>query len=228
MLGKWIYLGQRNPRLSREQFVERWLNHRRIGVMPAMAAEFVGATYCAVREAKPGLDMLSDEYDGLGLFPLNGLYSIPLIAKTLKQDYIQADEQRFFNRHSEEFSLFGAENMLRKGPDGKALAVQFLRRGAEVSPRDFAQQWQDAGATFCGNANIAQGLCRYIHNTVVAPPPPGFGYDGVAELWFDSLENLEKALADINTIMADLPFIDSRNSFFVHGDIVMSRPRGDA
>ena len=79
MNGKWIYLAQRNPRFSREQFRARWLKHRTgLGAPPAMGAEFVTADYAAVRgDPPPGA---SDEYDAVGLFSLRGLSSIPTVA----------------------------------------------------------------------------------------------------------------------------------------------------
>lgn len=225
MSGKWIYLAQRNPRLGRQQFFERWLNHRRIGVLPEMVAEFAGAAYSAIREGNRGLELLSDEYDGIGLFPLKGLHSIPTVAAILKRDYIKADELRFFGRFSEDFSLFCSEDVVRNGPETDALVVQFLRRHPDVPPGDFIAQWRESATAVLESPAIGGGLSRYIQNTVVALPPPGFGYDGIAELWFTDTAAMDKALPEIDRMLAATPFIDGRNSLFTAGDIIMRRPR---
>lgn len=227
MNGKWIYLAQRNPRFSREQFFQRWLNHRRIGVMPEMVAEFSGATYCAIREKNNGLEMLSDEYDGMGLFPLKGLHSIPVIASNLKRDYIKADELRFFTMNSEDFSMYCAEDVLRNGPETKAVVVQFLRRNSSLAPQDFITQWREASAELLEKSSFGGSVSRYIQNTVIALPPPGFGYDGIAEIWFESAEAMVNAAGEIDAMMASCPFINQGNSFFTVTDIIMSRPRSD-
>jgi EthD domain len=225
MLGKWIYLAQRNPRLSRDQFVQRWLNHRRIGVQPDMAAEFVGASYCSVRSDKAELDMLSEEYDGVGLFPLKGLYSIPTIAFHLQHDYIKADELRFFTMTSDRFSIFCAENVVASGPETKSVILQFLRRNSNVTPSEFNQQWQQHSDAFLNASRFGKGVSRYVQNTLVAPAPPGFRYDGVAELWFENDSQMVEAAPEINGILADSGFIDANNSFFLMTDIIMNRPR---
>jgi hypothetical protein len=223
MNGKWIYLGQRNPRLSRSQFAERWLKHRKMGAPPAMGAEFLSADYCAVLEETPELTGVSSEYDAVGLFALRDICAIPLVAGFLKQDYIQADERRFFNATSDSFSMFCAENILRDGPAGKTVLIQFLRRAADIGPSAFRRQWEAAhGARFGGAALPA--VRRYIQNIMIAPPPPGFGYDGIAELWFDDVRSVAESAAALNAMMADA-FIDPKTSFSVLTNVIIGRPR---
>jgi len=224
MNGKWIYLAQRNPRLSREQFFARWLKHRQLGAQPAMAAEFVTATYCAVRPEGPALDGLTDEYDGVGVFALRHLASIPLVAQFLKQDYAQADEKRFFTTTSDNFSIFCAEEIIREGDDTKVVLLQFLRRKMEVGPSDFAQRWRESHASqILQNKNFAKPVSRYIQNTVIASPP-GFGYSGIAEFWFDGADGIADSVSELNHLMAD-DFIDQKNSFCVLTDVIMAKPR---
>ena len=224
---KWIYLGQRNPRLTKEEFSARWLSHRRIGTKPEMVAEFIGATYGAVRLKSPDHDYLSDEYDAIGLFALEGLHSIPTIARILKSDYIQADERRFFISTSDTFSIFCQENVIRNGPETEAVAVQFLRRPDGATPNDFMKGWEEQGAGILERSSFAGKVARYVRNVVCAPPPPGFGYDGVAELWFDSAESMAAAAPEMNAIMVEAAFIDPANSLWVMTDVVMSRQRKD-
>jgi len=222
MNGKWVYLGQRNPRLSRAKFVERWLSHRKMGAPPAMGAEFLSADYCAVREDAPALAGISSEYDAVGLFALRDICAIPLVAGFLKQDYIQADEKRFFNATSDSFSMFCAETVLREGAETKTVLIQFLRRAPDVGASAFRHAWEEGHGALVQDALPA--LRRYIQNITIAPPPPGFGYDGIAELWFDDAQSVAESAAGLDAMMSS-PFIAPKTSFCVLTDLVMSRPR---
>jgi len=225
MHGKWIYLAQRSPRLSRQEFFERWIKHRKLGAPPAMGAEFVTADYCAVRAESVALEAQSNEYDGVGVFALNSLASIPLVAKFLKLDHIQADEKRFFTTTSESFSLFCGEEVIRDGHETPVVLLQFLRRHADLSPTIFVRRWREAHAAAILENPAFASLSRYIQNQVVAPPPPGYGYDGIAEWWFESVESLTSSVDALNRLWLDTDFIDHKNSFCVVTDIIASRPR---
>jgi hypothetical protein len=226
MPGKWIYLAQRNPRFTREQFFERWLAHRRIGTPPAMLGEFAAGFYCAAHPDALALEGRSEEYDGAGVFSLNGLHSIPTVAQCLKLDYIQADEKRFFASTAESCSLFGAENVLRDGSDTDTVVLQFLRRHRDVSATDFAQRWRtEQAAAILANPAFTSRLSRYVQNTIVAPPPPGYGYDGVAELWFGSVADVAACATGLNRLMTACDFVDAPNSFCLLTRTIMSRPR---
>jgi hypothetical protein len=222
-LAKWVYLGQRNPRLSRAEFIQRWLKHRTMGAPPEMGAEFVTADYCAVLDNPPALAGISTEYDAAGLFALKSLAAIPLVARFLKTDYIQADEKRFFNATSENFSMFCAEDVLREGEYTKIVVIQFLRRAGNLGPTAFARQWHESHGGLV--LNDLQAVSRYVQNTVVALPPAGFGYDGIAELWFDMPESVSRAANELDRMMTDASLIDVRNSFCLLTDVIISRPK---
>ncbi len=222
-LGKWVYLGQRNPRLSRPEFIQRWLKHRTMGAPPDMGAEFITADYCAIQPEPPALAGISTEYDAAGLFALASLASIPHIARFLKTDYIQADEKRFFNTVSENFSMFCAQDVLRDGEYTKTVVIQFLRRAAGLGPTTFNKQWREShgGIVLNGLPTVS----RYVQNTVLALPPAGFGYDGVAELWFDKPESIPAATAELDRMMTDSTLLDIKNSFCLLTDVIISRPK---
>ncbi len=226
MKGKWIYLAQRNPRLSREQFLARWQKHRTLGAPPEMGAEFESADYCAVRTDGIDLHGVSDEYDAVGAFALKDIASIPLVAKFIKLDHVQADEKRFFTTTSDNFSIFCAENILRDGEETKTVLIQFLRRQATIGASAFARHWREAhSAALLGSRELEKSLTRYIQNNVIAPPPPGYGYDGIAELWFDSRDAVTAHAAELNRIWDATDFIDLRNSFSVLTDVIVSRAK---
>ncbi len=222
-LAKWVYLGQRNPRLSRAEFIQRWLKHRTIGAPPEMGAEFVTADYCAVQENPPALAGISTEYDAAGLFALKSLAAIPLVARFLKLDYIQADEKRFFNTTSENVSMFCAQDVVRDGDYTKIVVIQFLRRAGNLGPTAFARQWRESHGGLV--LNNLQAVSRYVQNTVVALPPAGFGYDGIAELWFDTLESVAIAAGELDRMMTDASLIDVTSSFCLCTDVIISRPK---
>src|SRR5205814_10500 len=117
------------------------LKHRTLGAPPAMGAEFLTADYAAV-QAGVAIEGVSEEYDAVGLFALRGLSSIPTVARFLKLDHIQADEKRFFTTTSDRFSMFAAEKVRLDGAPTGHVLVQFLRRGADVSPYDFERRWE--------------------------------------------------------------------------------------
>jgi hypothetical protein len=223
MQSKWVYLGQRNQRLTREDFIQRWLKHRTLGAPPDMGAEFVTADYCAVRAQTPQLERISNEYDAVGLFALKSLASIPHVARFLKMDFIQADEKRFFDTTSENFSMFCAEDVLRDGEYTKTVVIQFLRRAAGIGPTEFAAMWRERHGGIV--LKELSTVSRYVQNTVVAMPPPGFGYDGIAELWFDDAESVAPAAAALNRMLNDSALLDIKNSFCVLTDVIMSRPK---
>jgi len=222
-LAKWVYLGQRNPRLSRAEFIQRWLKHRTMGAPPDMGAEFVTADYCAVKENPPALAGISTEYDAAGLFALKSLAAIPLVARFLKTDYIQADEKRFFNTTSENFSMFCAEDVVRDGEYTKTVVIQFLRRAGNLGPTAFARQWRESHGSLV--LNNLQAVSRYVQNTVVALPPAGFGYDGIAEFWFDTPESVALASGELDRMMTDASLIDIKSSFCLFTDVIISRPK---
>jgi len=222
-LAKWVYLGQRNQRLSHGEFTQRWLKHRTMGAPPEMGAEFVTADYCSVQQNPPPLAGISVEYDAVGLFALKSLAAIPLVSRYLKLDYIQADEKRFFNATSENFSMFCAEEVVRDGEYTKTVVIQFLRRAGSIGATAFNRQWRESH----GRAVLAglPAVSRYVQNTVVALPPPGYGYDGIAELWFDTPESVAGAAAGLDSMMTDAALLDIRNSFCVVTDVIISRPK---
>jgi hypothetical protein len=225
MNGKWLYLAQRNPRFSRQQFVERWLEHRKLGAPPAMRAEFLTATYCAVRPRDLSIEGLSDEYDAVGTFSLRHLSSIPLVAQFLKQDFVQADEKRFFTTTSDSFSMFCAEDILRDGDDTKVVFLQFLRRPDSMSPPEFVDRWREShGRAIAQEPKLSALVRRYIQNVIIAPPPPGFGYSGIAEFWFDSVQDVATVASVLSQMLLD-DFIERKTSFSLLTDVIMTKPR---
>lgn len=224
--GKWIYLAQRNARLTREEFFARWLKHRTLGAPPEMGAQFVTADYCAVQSGAMELDGMSDEYDGVGVFALNDPTSIPVVARFLKLDYIQADEKRFFNATSESFSIYGMEDVVRDGDEGEAAVLHFVRRAPTVAHAEFFKMWRaDCERVLCRDARIERNVARLVLNSIIAPPPPGYGYDMVMETRFVDLEAAQHCVSALNALWRSSAVIDRKNSFVLATRIIAARPR---
>jgi len=98
--------------------------------------------------------------------------------------------------------------------------VGMLKRKPGMSAGEFHEYWRNVHAPLV----MAQGFARHVRKYVQSHPTkaqlvPGPGgepaFDGIAELWFDSIEDLHKAISDpsyMNVIHPDeLKFLDFPN-----------------
>lgn len=76
--------------------------------------------------------------------------------------------------------------------------ISFLTRRDDWSEEDFRQHWLEVHGAL---AQKVPGMRRYVQNHIVGHsghpllPASGGRVDGVAELWFDDRESMEKALS---------------------------------
>jgi uncharacterized protein (TIGR02118 family) len=91
-------------------------------------------------------------------------------------------------------------------------------RKAELTHEQFDAYWRDKhGPLVKSVADFARHVRKYVQCHVAAGAPP-FGiageYDGIAELWFDSLDDARRAFSEpkyLEIIRADeLKFVDPR------------------
>jgi uncharacterized protein (TIGR02118 family) len=82
--------------------------------------------------------------------------------------------------------------------------IGLVRRKQSLTREQFLAHWLGTHAELCKKL---PGMRRYAVNLVDADPRGALGYDGFSELWFDSVEALEAALAseEGRTLLADLP-----------------------
>lgn len=195
MTGKLIYLARRNPALTREHFATRWRKHSaHVGAgAPHAVAEIRSARYCLVQA---GIDYASDEYDGVGLMQLAGLNSIPAVHQAMVSTEVSlADELRTFSTYVKDFAMYCAEEVLADAGSASHAVLHFVRRSPSVGPSPFADAWRDYARDL---AEALDGvLGRHVLNHLIAPAPPGYGFDGVHELWCASS-------ADATAITAEL------------------------
>jgi len=77
--------------------------------------------------------------------------------------------------------------------------VACVKRKAGMSSSDFHRYWRDVhGPTVKSVPEFMRHLRKYVQSHAVSDSVPGFPaapsqYDGIAELWFDSVEEVGKA-----------------------------------
>src|SRR5439155_20051286 len=114
---KHVYIPNRHPRLTREEFALRWRQHARMGEVLDLP-EVTALRYCLSCNATDILPSANDEYDGVALLALRGLASIPAADRVLTGNEVAyAAELRTFARPVEEVTLYTASELLVAGEE---------------------------------------------------------------------------------------------------------------
>ncbi len=189
---KAIYLANRNARMTREEFRQRWIRHSRVGESMGRGPQpIAGLRYCLTVDPTDILPGASNEHDGVGLLALRSVVSIPTMEAVLtRNDIALADELRTFERAVEDVTVYTASELVAEGPETEVVVFEYARRRETVDPVDhlraIARQPED-------DALLEAGVRRWVRNIAVGAAPRGFGYDAVTELWFDSLDAVANA-----------------------------------
>lgn len=225
---KMIYLAKRNAALAPEEFPQAWREHSELGLQcPNVQDKVLGVAQCS-RLLDLDVPGVRADYDGVGLLDLRDQDAVGDIwndPETLA--IMRPDEPRVFSTYVRKFTLVCREYPLRAAPRSDCVLYGFLRRRAGLSKVEFDAVWLD-GSAYWLDGDVLREATRVVHNAVVQVPPPGFGFDGIAEWWFDSPAALEAALA-ANGVPPDLPsawakLIDLPGSVFVPTHVTHSRP----
>jgi len=198
---KAIYLANRNPRMTREEFRERWIRHSRVGEVLAGSGPqpINGLRYCLTVDPAGILPGASDEHDGVGLLSVRSVVSIPTMHAVLtRNDVALADELRTFERAVEDVTVYGASELLLDGPETDVVVIEYARRRESVDPVEHLRALERRPDD---DALLAAGVRRWVRNTAVGAAPRGFGYDAVSELWFDSLDAVADAAPAIDAYL---------------------------
>jgi len=198
---KAIYLANRNPRMTREEFRERWIRHSRVGEVLAGSGPqpINGLRYCLTVDPAGILPGASDEHDGVGLLSVRSVVSIPSMHAVLtRNDVALADELRTFERAVEDVTVYGASELLLDGPETDVVVIEYARRRESVDPVEHLRALERRPDD---DALLAAGVRRWVRNTAVGAAPRGFGYDAVSELWFDSLDAVADAAPAIDAYL---------------------------
>ena len=197
MTGKMIYLARRNPALTREEFAQRWKKHAVVvgAGAPEALTETRAARYCLASGPQ--------EYDGVGLLSLASLNSIPSMHRALVSTEVSlADELRTFSTYVKDFAVYCAEEVVRDTPHTTHALLRFVRRSESIEPTAFAYAWRDYARQL--EQSLEGVLRRQVLNHVIAPAPPGYGFDGVHELWCDSSAAVDDVNAELVRLRPDV------------------------
>lgn len=197
---KAIYLANRHPRLTRDEFRERWLTHSKVGEVLAGGPQPVaGLRYCLTVDPTDLLPGASDEHDGVGMLALRSVVSIPTMHEVLtRNDVAFADELRAFERAVEEVTVYAASELVVDGPETDVVVFDYARRRESVDPVEHLRAIERRGED---DALLEAGVRRWVRNVAVGAAPRGFGYDAVTELWFDSLDQVADAAPAIGAFL---------------------------
>jgi uncharacterized protein (TIGR02118 family) len=118
-----------------------------------------------------------------------------------------------------------------------------LRRKQDLSPEEFRRYWLDDHAELVRRYAPALRLRRYTQSHTIADPRMAAAieargcdiepYDGVAELWWDSIEDILAALATkeageagYDLLLDERNFIDQADSpiFYAEEHVIFDRP----
>jgi hypothetical protein len=204
---KAIYLANRHPRMTRDEFHERWLTHSRVGELLVAGGgprPIAGLRYCLTVDPTDLLPGASNEHDGVGLLPLRSVVSIPSAHAVLTgNDVAFADELRTFERAVEEVTVYAASELVVAGAETDVVVFHYARRREAVDPVEHLRATERQGDD---DALLDAGVRRWVRNVAVGAPPRGFGYDAVTELWFDTVD----AVADAAPVIE--AFFDRRSA----------------
>ena len=105
--------------------------------------------------------------------------------------------------------------------------TEFFYRKPDMLTKDFLQYWQEQHT---GVVSAIEGLRRYVQNPLVGLlDEVALPYDGMVEVWFDSLESIDRLRKSDywETIVADeLQFVDRPNlELFLSEETVPELPK---
>lgn len=193
---KVIYLATRNPGTTREEFLRNWKEHA------DLSATFPGIhdVYMGIAQCVPVPDLcrpaLSTMYDGVNLLPVRGLVDALEVYDGAGIEVMLADELRVFAGHVADTTLVTAETVLRDGPIGGVVLLEFLSRPDGASHIDFIKTWMGVQARrLQSTEKFRSAVRRFVNDLVIVEPPEAAPYAGVSELWFD---DVEQALAFVD------------------------------
>jgi hypothetical protein len=200
---KFIYLAKRNPSVAAEDWPRHWRSHPKfVSQFPVVSAEITTLNYCA-RVLQPSLDGrpfdppgATRDYDGVAVVggPSKELHDQQMPPDVLAK--VLDDEIRVFGDHTKNFSFKAEESLVLGGAPGQGAVIRFLIRKPGTSREDFLAAWKGRPAETARRSVAAGAVVRHVHNEIVAKPPPGYEFDGIAETWFATADEATRAFVD--------------------------------
>jgi uncharacterized protein (TIGR02118 family) len=215
-----------------------WRSHAVFaGQFPVIGGRISSLFYCA-RIPEPTLDGApfdppgaSAAYDGVAVVASPSAEDLGGELSAQDRARIDADELRVFDANTPNFS-FRCRESLAYGAEtgGPAAVIRFLARRPGAEADDFQARWRGRHAELAIRTSDGSGcVVRYVHDEFIAPPPPGYPFDGVAETWFSSAEAAARSFVDpaFARVAQDLEqFCDAQRSVTLLTQVVHRWPRG--
>lgn len=183
-----IYLAQRNPNTSFEEFMKNWADHAALsGSFPDVVRSFDGVVQV---KRVIGLEhpSLSDDYDGSNILTLTGLQDAVDIHDREGIPTLREDEMRVFADYVRDTTVTAHCDIIKDVPIGEAVLLEFARARDGQDKEEFVKAW----GRFTRGLQSHEAFSTvgyYSHNHTIMPPPPGYEYDAISETWFDSVDD---------------------------------------
>ncbi len=206
---KAVYLANRNPQLTREEFHQRWIRHSEdVGAVTESSApgySLVGLRYCLAVDPSGILPCATNEYDGAALLPLRSLTMLPsFMTGNHVHELAFADELRTFARPVDQFMMFTASELLHPGAETETVVIEFARRRYALDPHTYLQNIEtQRTASIAYKELVNVGMRRNVRNVAIAAAPRGYNYDTITEYWFDSVHAVSKAAGALENFFAE-------------------------
>ncbi|MEV6900321.1 hypothetical protein [Amycolatopsis sp. NPDC051372] len=184
---KLAYLAKRNPALSVPEFAARWRQHSLLaGSMPAIRPGIAQTAHCLNLYDRSVFARATLEYDGVNFLTLTD----PGVALTMWQpdeamELLQPDELETFSTYARHFTLTTHEHVVSEGKMQHYCLIFFLKRDRGFTLEAFTRALAEAHGV------MADGARRAVVNAVF-DRPPGYNFDAVTELWFESEDEVRE------------------------------------
>lgn len=131
-------------------------------------------------------------------------------------ELVRPDEAKF-NDLAKLIVLMTEEKVIFDGPTSCLKAFDFIKRQDGISRDEFLEKWARHGSRLAADAQYRSFVAKRTHNLALANDADAFApaaaYDGVAELWVNSFEVLDRSVETCFHNEED--FIDAAASFSV-------------
>lgn len=183
---------------SPEEFDAYWRDHH----APLVAGTAEVARYLRGYEQNPRLASdrarASESWDGVAVLAFDDLEGLRAFSTDRAYtDLIAPDEARFLERERVEVVITRPPRVIVDAREARRSApirmLTRLRRRAGLSAADFDRHWGETHAPIVCQA-MGENLAGYEQNVGLPGAGPDGGTDGVASVWYESMEHFGRAI----------------------------------
>ena len=190
---KRIYVVDRNPSLQHHEFGPRWKSHSELAQrFPELVHQYPRLAYCATLENDVGIPGASRARGGVGMLWLRSrdlLFSKPVDPSM--RPTMQADELRVFTGLVMDSLLTVDESVQKDGHGARFCLLSFLRTKPGLDSGGFLDAWHSQAAALLADPQFSALVRRYVLDAAFGKS--SFEADGMAEMWFDSVDDAVQA-----------------------------------